>query len=87
MRFVAQANPPLGEKEERNTYFPIAATEQAWRSMEGQPHMQALSRKQRDELRLIQPFATGDTVISEFAQVHNEDKHQFPLKLVVIPGP
>jgi hypothetical protein len=84
---TAQAAPPLSEKDKKNTYFPIATTEQAWQSMEGQPHMQALTQNQRDSLRRLQPFETGDFAISEFARIHNEDKHQSPQQLVVIPDP
>ena len=81
------ASPPLSEKEERNTYFPIASTEASWKSMAGQPHLKALSQDQRDALRAIQPFATGNPVISEFAKIHNDDKHQSPLQLAVRADP
>lgn len=84
---VAAANPLLTDKERRNTYFPIASTEESWRSMVGQAHMKALTQSQKDALRAIQPFVTGDPVIAEFARIHNEDKHQSPLKLAVIPDP
>lgn len=35
----------------------------------------------------MQPFVTGNHVIAEFAKIHNDDKHQQPLKLFVIPDP
>ena len=84
---MEQANPPLTDREQRNTYFPIAATEAAWRSAEGHPYMKALTDKQRKRLRAIQPFVTGDAVIAEFAKIHNDDKHQMPMTLGVIPDP
>lgn len=83
----AAARPPLTNKQQRNTFFPIASTEDQWNSMVGQPHMQALTQKQRDALGSVQPFMTGNQVIAEFAKLHNEDKHQRPLELSVIPDP
>lgn len=82
---TAAASSPLTTKESRNTYFPIASTEASWKSTVGQAHMKALSRSQLSALRAIQPFVTGDGVISWFHKVHNSDKHESPLQLKVIP--
>lgn len=84
---TAAASPPLTDKQRRNTYFPIANTEAVWKSMLGQPHMKALPSKTVRALRAIQPFVTGDPVISLFHKVHNSDKHDTPLELAVIPDP
>ncbi|WP_143740750.1 hypothetical protein [Microbacterium sp. SZ1] len=81
------ANPPLTDKQRRNTYFPLANSEAAWRSMLGQPHVKALPSRTVRALRAIQPFVTRDPVISLFHQVHNSDKHETPLVLGVIPDP
>ncbi|GEK85191.1 hypothetical protein GCM10007198_19140 [Microbacterium aerolatum] len=81
------ANPPLTDKQRRNTYFPIAVTESAWKSMLGQAHIKALPQAMIRSLRAIQPFVTGDAVISLFHRVHNADKHEAPLELAVIPDP
>lgn len=83
----AAANPPLTPKELRNTYFPIAASESAWRSTLGQRHMKVLSGSQLRALRKIQPFVTGEGVISWFHKIHNTDKHDEPLVLKVVPDP
>jgi hypothetical protein len=80
-----QASPPLTARQERSTYFPIAATEADWKSLAGQPHMKALTVKQLTKLENIQPFVTGSATLSEFAKVHNDDKHQAPVRLAVVP--
>lgn len=84
---TAAANPPLTPAQQRNTYFPIAATEAQWKSMLGQPHLKVLSRAQLNALREVQPFVTGSQIIAEFSKVHNKDKHELPLKLEVIADP
>jgi hypothetical protein len=84
---TGSANPPLAEKQRRNTYFPIAHTVDSWMSMLGQPHMKVLSRTQIRALREIQPFVTGNRAIALFHRVHNLDKHEAPLELAVIPDP
>ncbi|QIS43648.1 hypothetical protein [Clavibacter capsici] len=83
----AAANPALTPKQERNTYFPISKDEAGWKSVCGQPHMQALSQSQRDNLRNIQPFVTQTSAISWFSDAHNVDKHQRPLVLSTIVDP
>lgn len=80
-----QASPPLTAKQERSTYFPIAATEADWKSLAGQPHMKALTVNQLKKLEDIQPFVTGSATLTEFAKVHNDDKHQAPVRLAVVP--
>ncbi|QKO03342.1 hypothetical protein [Clavibacter nebraskensis] len=81
------AVPALTAKQERNTYFPISADEAGWKSACGQPHMQALSQAQRDNLRTIQPFVTNNSAITWFSDEHNADKHQRPLTLSTILDP
>jgi hypothetical protein len=81
------ANPPLTEKQERRIYFPIATTADAWDEMASSPHMKALSQAQRDGLRAIQPFETGNPVVTWFQEIHNTDKHRRPLVLAAIPDP
>lgn len=80
-----QASPPLTARQERSTYFPIAATEADWNSLAGQPYMTALTADQLKNLEKLQPFVTGSGTLSEFAKVHNDDKHQAPLRLAVVP--
>lgn len=82
---MRQASPPLTAKQERSTYFPIAATEGDWKSLAGQPHMKALTVSQLKKLEQIQPFVTGSATLSEFTKVHNDDKHQAPVRLAVVP--
>lgn len=84
---TAVANPPLTDRQKHATYFPIAGTREQWNSAAGQPHMRALTEQQRGALREMQPFVTGNQVIAEFARIHNDDKHQRPLELFVIPDP
>ncbi|WP_460572976.1 hypothetical protein [Humibacter soli] len=84
---TSQANPSLTPSQESRTHFPIASTEAGWRSMAGQPHIRALTTAQRDELRAIQPFATGDPIMAWFHTVYNHDRHRRPLELAAIPDP
>lgn len=84
---TAAAAPPLTEKQERNIYFPICSTADAWSTAERSPHMSALTQTQRDAIRECQPFATGDPVVHWFQEVHNADKHRRPLELAVVPDP
>lgn len=84
---TAQASPALTESQQRATYFPLATSEQAWKSMAGQPHMVALSANQQHALQAMQPFVTGDDAASWFHEVQNHDKHRRPLVLSLIPDP
>lgn len=82
-----QANPPLTSQQKRKVLFPIAATEQDWDSLLGQPHVKALSQAQREALRAMQPFVTRDDVMTWFRKVYNDDRHRRPLEIVSIPDP
>ncbi|OAN37436.1 hypothetical protein A4X16_16635 [Microbacterium sp. H83] len=84
---TAAASPPLTESQERGVYFPIAETQSQWDKAIQKPHMMALEQSQRDALRAMQPFATGDPVITWFQKIHNDDKHRTPLQLATIPDP
>lgn len=84
---TAAASPPLTEPQERGVHFPIAATQSDWDKALKKPHMMALPQSQRDALRGMQPFATGDPVITWFQKIHNDDKHRTPLELAVVPDP
>jgi hypothetical protein len=84
---TTQADPPLTPREEARTQFPIASTRDMWRSMAGQPHIRALTQSQRNALRAIQPFETGDGVMTWFHTVYNHDRHRRPLELAAIPDP
>lgn len=81
------AIPPLTEAEERATYFPITATEDAWNKAARKRHLATLTDAQRAALRALQPWASGDPVVSWFQEIHNTDKHRRPLVLATIPDP